>query len=343
MYNLCCISNELKEQGYSFKTMTWKRFCQLEESHGRGYAIMELGDRYLNNVKVTHQIIKHCYKHKWGYRVSSDLFPLLTHPEAKFLLKNVPQYDDILEEFRFIRNGNYNVRLSTHPDQFNVLASENIEAVHKTMRELSHHGMIMDLLGCEQSYNNPINIHVNCTNGAPEDIAMRFTYWLAAMPHNVRSRLVVENEDKGIWTVSNLLRYFWEEYGIPVTFDNLHHKCNPCDMSEELAMGHCAGTWYHYGAKPLFHYSESCPNNANRRAHAELPTNIPPSDKYDWDIELKGKDEAIRQLYLIELTRESQDRGEYDIGPQRGPSSIAKINAEVKSVKKQLLDCNQQS
>ena len=336
MYNLCCISNELKADGCSFKTMTWKRFCQLAELHGRGWAIMELGDRYLNNVKVTHQIIKHCNKHGWGYRVSSDLFPVLTHPEANFLLKNIPQYDDIIEEFRAIRNGNYNVRLSTHPDQFNVLASENSESVRKTIRELSHHGMIMDLLGCEQNYNNPINIHVNCTNGTPEDIAMRFSYWLAVTPHNVRSRLVVENEDKGIWTVSNLLRHFWEKYGIPVTFDNLHHKCNPCGLSEELAMEYCAETWYNYGAKPLFHYSESCPNNANRRAHAELPTNIPPSNEYDWDIELKAKDKAIRHLYSIELTREAEDRGEYDIGPQRGPSSAAKINAEVKSVKRQL-------
>jgi UV DNA damage endonuclease len=338
MYNLCCISNELKEQGYSFKTMTWKRFCELKNNHGHEFAINELGSRYLNNVRVTHAIIKHCDKNGWGYRVSSDLFPVLTHPDANFELSDFPQYDAIIEEFRQIREAKYNVRLSTHPDQFNVLASENVDAVRKTIRELCHHGMIMDLLGCEQNFNNPINLHVNCTSGKPEDIAMRFMYWHSLLPNSVRSRLVVENEDKGIWTVSNLLKYFWEEYGIPVTFDNLHHKCNPCGMSEELAMGHCAGTWYHYGAKPLFHYSESCPNNKNKRAHAELPTDIPPSDKYDWDIELKKKDQAIRHLHLIELIREAENRGEYDIGPQRGPSGIAKINAEIKSVKNQLLE-----
>lgn len=333
MYNLCCISNELKADGYSFQTMTWKQYRTLCDTKGQEFAITELGSRYLNNIKVTHRAIKHCANNGWGYRVSSDLFPVLTHPDADFVLKNIPQYDDIIIEFANIRKANYNVRLSCHPDQFNVLASENTNSIQKTIRELSLHGMVMDLLGCDRSYNNPMNIHVNCTTGAPEDIAMRFAYWLSLTPDSVRSRLVVENEDKGIWTTTKLLRYFWEEYGIPVTFDNLHHKCNPCDLSESLAMAHCAGTWYHCNAKPLFHYSESCPNNANRRAHAEMPTDVPPSDKYDWDIELKGKDAAIRALYLIQLTREAEDLGFYDIGPQRGPSSIAKINAEVKSVK----------
>jgi UV DNA damage endonuclease len=343
MYNLCCISNELKQQGHSFKTMTWKRFNELIALNGRDKALYELGERWLNNVRVTAETIRHCGKNGWGYRISSDLFPLVTHPDADFLFSQIPQYQQIVDVLRDIAatnkdpvTGNQIVRLSTHPDQFNVLASENIESVRKTIRELSHHAMIMDMMGCEQNYNNPINIHVNCTSGTPEDIAMRFAYWLSVAPHNVRSRLVVENEDKGIWTVSNLLKYFWEEYGIPITFDNLHHKCNPCDLSESLAMAHCAGTWYHCNAKPLFHYSESCPNNKNKRAHAEMPTDIPPSDKYDFDIELKNKDKAIRALYLIELTHEAQSNGFYDIGPQRGPSSVAKINAETKSVNVQL-------
>lgn len=319
MYNLCCISNELKERGHSFQTMTWKRFNELIDKHGREYAMFELGERWLNNARVTARTIHHCGKHGWGYRISSNLFPLATHPDIDFLFSQIPQHKYIVKEFRSIAatnkdaNGKQVVRLSMHPDQFNVLASENIESIRKTIRELCHHAMIMDMLGCEQNYNNPMNIHVNCTSGTPADIAMRFTYWLSATPNNVRSRLVVENEDKGIWNVSNLLKYFWEEYGIPITFDNLHHKCNPCDLSESLAVAHCAGTWYHYGAKPLFHYSESCPNNTNRRAHAEMPTDIPSCDKYDWDIELKNKDQAIRFLNLIELTREAEIAGQYEL------------------------------
>jgi UV DNA damage repair endonuclease len=73
MYNLCCISNELKEMGYSFQTMTWKRFNQLLESEGQRYALYELGKRWHNNCDVTFMAIQHCHENGWGYRVSSSL------------------------------------------------------------------------------------------------------------------------------------------------------------------------------------------------------------------------------------------------------------------------------
>ena len=229
MYNLCCISNELKEQGYSFKTMTWKRFNQLRDEHGAEYALDQLGQRWLNNVEVTRLCIEHCSDNGWGYRVSSSLFPCLTHPDFNYSVQNVPQYDQIMEEFRDIvyYNETWQVRLSTHPDQFNVLASENQASVDKTIAELNHHGWVMDILGCERSYQNPINIHVNCTKGELSDIAARFMSNLNKCDQSVTSRLVVENEDKGCWTVANLLEHF----DIPITYDNLHDKCNPSFMN----------------------------------------------------------------------------------------------------------------
>ena len=296
MYNLCCISNELKEQGYKFQTMTWKRFNQLCDEHGVEYALDQLGQRWLNNVEVTRLCIEHCSDNGWGYRVSSSLFPCLTHPDFNYSVTDVPQYAQIVEEFRDIvyYNETWQVRLSTHPDQFNVLASENQASVDKTIAELNHHGWVMDMLGCERSYYNPINIHVNCTKGGDlADIAARFMSNLNQCDQSVTSRLVVENEDKGCWTVDNLLRHF----RIPITFDNLHDKCNPsqflpfngdyfCPMEE------CAKTWG--SVKPLFHYSESHPDKPNPRSHADMPVDKPCSKQYDWDIELKSKDAAIR-------------------------------------------------
>ena len=112
MYNLCCISNELKEQGHKFQTMTWKRFNQLRDktgpnrcngsTYGAKYALDQLGQRWLNNVEVTRLCIEHCYDNGWGYRVSSSLFPCLTHPEFEYDIADVPQYAQIMEEFRDI-------------------------------------------------------------------------------------------------------------------------------------------------------------------------------------------------------------------------------------------------
>ena len=101
---------------------------------------------------------------------------------------------------------------------------------------------------------------------------------------SVTSRLVLENEDKGCWNVDNLLKYF----NLPITYDNLHDKCNPSAKNTYLE---CAETW---PCKPLFHYSESHPDKTNPRSHADMPVDKPCSDQYDWDIELKSKDAAIR-------------------------------------------------
>ena len=112
------------------------------------------------------------------------------------------------------------------------------------------------------------------------------------------SRLVVENEDKGCWTVANLLEHF----NIPVTYDNLHDKCNPSqflpfDGNYFYPMEECAKTWGSF--KPLFHYSESHPDKTNPRSHADMPTDCPSIWQYDWDIELKSKDAAIRACNTI--------------------------------------------
>ena len=274
MYNLCCISNELKEQGYSFKTMTWKQFNKIRDTEGEERALFLLGERWFNNVVVTLECIEHCAREGWGYRVSSALFPCLTHP-----------------------------------DQFNVLASENQSSVDKTIAELNHHGWVMDMLGCDRSYYNPMNIHVNCTKGELSDIAARFMSNLNKCDQSVTSRLVVENEDKGCWTVANLLEHF----DIPITYDNLHDKCNPsqlqCRVHPAWGMSSCAATWGNI--RPLFHYSESHPDKTNQRSHADMPTDRPCSDQYDWDIELKSKDAAIRELAMIELVQQSEEMGLY--------------------------------
>jgi UV DNA damage endonuclease len=302
MYNLCCISNELKEQGYHFQTMTWKRYNDLCDQHGDQYALRELGDRWLNNCNVTFMAIQHCSENGWGYRVSSALFPVLTHPDFKYDITDVPQYQEIVDCLRETAeyNESWQVRLSTHPDQFNVLASENQSSVDKTIAELNHHGWVMDMLGCERSYYNPMNIHINCTKGELSDIAARFMSNLAKCDESVTSRLVVENEDKGCWNVDNLLTHL----RLPITFDNLHDKCNPSETDSDACMYQCAATW---NVRPLFHYSESHPDKTNPRSHADMPTDRPCSDQYDWDIELKSKDAAIRALAGIELTQQAQE------------------------------------
>tara|TARA_B100000614_G_scaffold262909_1_gene300404 strand:+ start:8571 stop:9560 length:990 start_codon:yes stop_codon:yes gene_type:complete len=307
-YGLCCISNELQRQGSKFQTMTFKRFSALD----RDEAVATLCGRYANNLRVISAILDQCAEHGWIYRASSDIFPLMTHPDSGLVyddLPNAAELDALFAECadKISRHG---IRVSCHPDQFNVLASKNDRAVENTIRELDHHGWFMDKIGAPRSYEAPINIHVNCSSDSPEVVARRFARNLARCSEAVRSRLAVENEDKGIWTAEALCGVLSLEANVPVTFDNLHHACNPGSISEQAAFELCYLTWLHYGdIVPLFHYCEALPDQPNPRKHAEMPVGYP--NNYgmpvDFDIELKGKDDAIKQLEInVAPVREEQ-------------------------------------
>ena len=83
-YGLCCISLKLKEQGIGHQTMTFKRFNSLP----REEAITILGDRILNNLITTRKTIEFCGQNNYVYRVSSDIFPLITYDEANVSLSS---------------------------------------------------------------------------------------------------------------------------------------------------------------------------------------------------------------------------------------------------------------
>jgi UV DNA damage endonuclease len=290
-YGLCCISLKLKEQGFSFQTMTYKRFSSLP----RDEAIKILSDRILNNLIVTNKTIEFCGEYNYAYRVSSDIFPLITYDEANVNLEDLPNYDNICKMFETISHtiSSTRVRVSCHPSEFNVLASLNPQAVEKTIKELNFYSSFFDKIGLEANYNNPMNLHVHNKNGTHSEIIERFMRNFNRLDPNCSSRLVIENDDKvNCWSVRELITHFHPKTNIPITFDYLHHKCNPDMLDEETAIKACHDTWHGYN--PLFHYSESAPGNNPRKhnEYAEQPYNNYGLE-FDLDFELKMKDYAI--------------------------------------------------
>lgn len=296
-FGLCCISLKLKEEGFGHQTMTYKRFSSLP----REEALSILGSRIQNNLSVTNKTIQFCANNNYVYRVSSDIFPLITYDEANVNLEDLPNYDSIQDEFDNIAQtiSNTGVRVTCHPSEFNVLASSNQKAVDKTITELNFYSSFFDRIGLEANYNNPMNLHVHNKNGTHSEIINRFLENFNRLDPNCRSRLVIENDDKiNCWSVRELVEHFHPATKIPITFDYLHHKCHPDNLDEETALKMCYDTWHGY--RPLFHYSESKPGN-NPRAHADYAEN--PFNTYglefDVDMELKSKDYAIERFQEI--------------------------------------------
>lgn len=295
--SLCCISLQLQEKGIKANTMTKTRFLALERKN----AVDTVSKRTLNNVSTTVQIIALCASKGWNYRISSDLFPLATLPEANLSFDVLPDKNKIYEMFKtgadIIRKNK--VRCSTHPDQFVVPASANTSVVQKSIVELKNHAVVMDLFGLPQSYEAPMNIHMNCYKGNIKDIAKRFIDVYNDLPFNVKSRLVLENEDKpNSWKVEELYDLIYQQTGIPITYDNLHYRCNPSKSGAKHAMKLAMSTWNTY--RPLFHFSDNDPTNKNPRAHGDYVRNIPDEyvgvDDVDFEFEFKAKDYAIERF-----------------------------------------------
>lgn len=290
---LCCISIQLQERGFKASTMTHSRFKQL----GLKSAIAQIAERTLNNVNVVAEHVKLCVQNNWTYRITSGMMPLETLPDIGISIEQLPNYSNILAAFDNVKNliQKNNLRCSTHPDQFVVPASATPSVVEKSIRELIAHGKMMDMFGLSQDYNSPINIHMNCFKGDINEIAARFIDVYNSLPKSVKSRLVLENEDKGnSWSVYKLIKLIHEPTGIPITYDSHHFRLNnPENISPSDACSMCMNTWQKF--TPLFHYSNGRDSKTDR-AHSDYVYDIHSElfeNEVDVEFEFKMKDLAI--------------------------------------------------
>jgi UV DNA damage endonuclease len=301
-FGLCCISLKLKDQGIGHQTMTFKRFNSLP----REEALTILGDRILNNLVTTRKTIEFCAENNYVYRVSSDIFPLITYDEANVSLDDLPNHNDIQDEFDNIAQTikTYDVRVSAHPSEFNSLASLSDKVVDKTIIELNFYSSFFDRIGLSADTNSPMNLHVHNNNGTREEISHRFYNNFKKLDENCQKRITIECDDKlSCWSVRELVDIFHPITRIPICFDYLHHKCHPNNLSECEAINMCYDTWQ---TTPLFHYSESREGN-NPRAHADYAYNKFETYglEFDVDMELKGKCMAIAQYESMILCQKA--------------------------------------
>lgn len=294
---LVCISELLKDQGHSFQTMTRKKFNSLP----RNVAIKELSSKILHNAHITAKTILHCSSIGIShYRVSSNLFPLVTDETLELSLDDLPDIDKI--KSMLMECGNYsrklNISLSSHPDQFNVLASYDDKIVERTIKELNHQANVLDMMGCPADHSVPMCLHIglspNLNKETVEQYIERFINNFSRCSPSVQKRLVLENEDKGFWNCENLKNFCCHAF--PLVYDNLHDACNPSsDCFQDFK-----SSWGSF--TPVFHWSEGIDGS---RSHADYSSGTPKIviDNLDcvWEVELKQKDKCI--LKILEATK----------------------------------------
>ena len=184
-------------------------------------------------------------------RLSSDILPMYTQRDWKFFyrLPDVRAYCE--RAFREVgdlarKNG---VRLSMHPGQFTVLASDNPGIVDNSIEEFEYHADMAKWMGYGKSFQDfKINVHISGRQG-PEGIRAAYK----RLSPEARNCITIENEENS-WglddclTISDL---------VPIVLDVHHHwiktgeYLSPLDARNDRVVD----SWR--GVRPTMHYSVS--------------------------------------------------------------------------------------
>ena len=196
----------------------------------------------------------------------------------------------------------HGVRLTFHPGPFNVLVSPNENVVENTIKDLTIHGDIMDMMGLSRTPYNKLNIHCNGVYGDKQSAMDRFCKNFERLPESVQTRLTVENDDKAtMYSVKDLYEGIHKRIGIPIVFDYHHYKFNTGGQTEQEALEMALSTWG--DITPVVHYSESkaeheLNESIKPQAHSDLIKELPNTygNKVDIMVEAKHKELAIREF-----------------------------------------------
>ena len=184
-------------------------------------------------------------------RLTSDILPVYTHRDYSYFWRQ----SDVVNyaEREFAKVGEIarrdNVRLSFHPGQFTVLASENQNIVENSIEEFEYHVDMIRMMGFGKKFQDfKCNIHVSGKRG-PD--GMRETY--KRLSPEARNTITVENEENS-WGLAACLSL---SDIIPTVLDIHHHwiregeYINPTDDRVKRVID----SWQ--GVRPVMHYSVS--------------------------------------------------------------------------------------
>lgn len=295
-FGYACINMTLNKQG----VLTGRAMRKATlDAKGLGYASFLA----LQNVRDLETILKWNLENEiYFFRLGSDIFPWGNKVD-------VSQFPDIQEISTILRRcgdfaTKHNIRITTHPGPFNLLASPKEDVIQNTIKDLEMHALVFDLMGLSRTPYNKINIHVGATYGDKVSAADTWCKNFLRLSEGVRSRLTVENDDKAnMYSVVDLYELIHKRTGVPITFDYHHHTFNTGDLSARDALNLAMSTWG--DIKPVAHYSESKSlheNNdkLNPRAHSDYVTEYIDTFGFDIDVMIEAK---AKELALLQYRR----------------------------------------
>jgi UV DNA damage repair endonuclease len=184
-------------------------------------------------------------------RLTSDVFPVYTHTDWSWFYKRPDVIDYCEKNLALIGEiaRKHDVRLSMHPGQFTVLASDNPRIVDSSIEEFEYHTDVARWMGYGKTFQDfKINVHVSGRLG-PDGIR-------AALPKlsaEARNMITIEN-DEMTWGVDHSLELVND---CALVLDIHHHWVATGEYIENTddRVKRIIDSWR--GVRPVCHYSVS--------------------------------------------------------------------------------------
>jgi len=185
-------------------------------------------------------------------RLGSDQCPAYTHKQWKYFYSSKEVRDELASSWAKVGElaRAQNVRLSFHPGQFCVLASDKPHVVESSLSELEYHADLVEWMGFGKAFQDfKINVHLSGTNGGD---GFRSAY--GKMSDRLKKSVTLEN-DEYVSSIDDVLKL---SDLVPAVLDIHHHWINSGGeyfSVDDKRWDHIKDSWR--GVRPVIHYSVS--------------------------------------------------------------------------------------
>ena len=253
-------------------------------------------------------------------RISSDILPVYTEPTFSYFWRkpDVIQYCE--RHFSVVGDSarKNNVRLSFHPGQFTVLASDNPDIVNRSIEEIEYHVDMARWMGYGKTFQDfKINVHISGRRGPQGIIDV-----LPRLSTEARNCITIENDEIS-WGIDSSIELVKHCALVLDIHHDWIHSGTYLQPTDDRVL-RIIDSWR--GVRPVMHYSLSredilvghCPSTqpnfpvlletgykkAKLRAHSDFYWNRACNewalsfwDQFDIMAESKGKNLASFALY----------------------------------------------
>ena len=220
----------------------------------REVAEQKLWDLMVGNIEATRKLVGRVgeqHENLRMVRLSSDILPVYTQQDWTGFWRTSTVRDYCERAFGAVGDlaRERGVRLSMHPGQFTVLASENPAIVERSIEEFEYHADMVRWMGYGKTFQDfKINVHISGRAG-PKGIRAA----LKRLTPEARNCITIENEENS-WGLDDCLSI---SDVVPIVLDIHHHWIREGEYISPTSdsVKRVVDSWR--GLRPTLHYSVS--------------------------------------------------------------------------------------